>query len=125
MAVYTAWSPIATDATYVNPSTGETEYSWKWVAGNDDEVPVDVSASLATGEDISGQVSTKLVMLKSTSEADDTLTTGLLQGAPVVVGGLVKQRMADLDYPRVYRLHVTIGPAGNRRTITAVIEVVA
>lgn len=121
---YTDWRPILTDATFRNPDTGETEYSWRWIQYNDDEIAIDLANILAEGETAS-DLDLHLWRLAATDEAVDPVAADdKLQGDPVLEGSVVKQRISGLEPFRVYRLFVGVGPAGNHRNITAVIEVV-
>lgn len=120
----TDWRPIDTDARDENPTTGETEYSWKWIQYNDDEIAIDLSDTLAEGETISG-LTTHLWLLPALGEAQVLVDADAkLQGPPTASGVTVRQRISGLVLGRVYRLYVGVGDAGNHRNVTVVIEVV-
>lgn len=125
MAKYTDWQPFPTDAVFVNTQTGETEYSWKWVQYNDDEIPIDLTDSMAEGETPTN-LSAHLWLLPATDEVQELVAADdKIEGAPSVTGNVVRVRLNELAFQRVYRLYVGFGPAGNHRNVTAVIEVVA
>lgn len=115
--ILTDWVPIATDA-----RNGSDRY-WPWVRQNDDEVAVDLADMLDSGESITNLAVTML-QLKSTTESADTDATSLIVSSSSS-GTVVKVRMASLVYQRVYRMTITFGPAGNKRSATAVVWVVA
>ena len=119
--IVTDWRRIDTDATWTD-AEGRRHFVWPWIRYNDDEIAVDIAESLAEGESPTN-LEAHLWLLKATTEPADADADDLLVGGPVASGTTVKQRMAELAYPRKYRLYLVYGPAGNRRTTTAVIEV--
>lgn len=127
MPFRTDWQPIATDTTYENPVTRETEYSWKWTQYNDDQIAVNLSDAIADTEVVTG-LTTHLVQLPAITDVvqDPVDADDKFQGSPPTLDGtIVRQRMSDLtEVGRVYRLYVGVGDPGNHRIVTTVIEVV-
>ncbi len=123
MAIVTDWQPIATDAVWEDED-GNRRYTWDMTHYDDDRVPIDLSPALAVGETASNLVS-KLWQLKSVTESADLDVSGtLLLDAAGLEGTIVTQRVIGLTVERVYRLFITFGPSGNKRTRTAVIRCV-
>lgn len=122
MAVLTDYRPIASDIRFLDPDTGERRYYLEWTQYTDDEVAVDLSASLAEGETIV-DLETHLWLLASTSEGSDTNEDDLMPTPPTTSGAVVRQRIAGLTKDRYYRLFIEFGVAGNHRVQSVVIRV--
>ncbi len=103
-----------------------------WAEGRDDNVDLDFTLKLAAGETIAA-ASAELWRLPAIGEDDAALlgsatsagvtTASYLPAATVIDGVVVRQRVAGLARGRVYRLRFWIGPAGNRRDQSVIIDV--
>jgi hypothetical protein len=116
--------PIETDAFFTDATTGERIRYYRFTEYDDRAIAVDVADMLAEGETLSaGEVTPHLVLWKSTTESAHTDEDDLMVGVPTVSGTEIRQRVAGLTPQRWYRLYLTFGPTGNKRTVTALIRV--
>ena len=107
----TQYGPAPTDAGLI-----------PWAPGMDYPAAIDLVDQLAEGESVQNPA-TALWLLRADGEADHVDKSDLKVGGPTINGTVVMQRLAGLARGRYYRLFVTHGSSGNRRSASAVIKV--
>ncbi len=91
---------------------------------NDDRpVSIDLVKQLASGETITNSTA-RLWLLGEGTNAETEYAAGLV-GTVTVNGTVVSQRVATLTKGRVYRMVITHGAAGNRRSVEVFIPCVS
>ena len=91
---------------------------------HDGPISFDLTARLDEGETPTNPVFA-LRLLPTVAGGDETDFPAGLVGSPGIAGNIVSQRVAGLTFGRVYRLVLTFGAAGDRRSTEVFVRVVA
>lgn len=91
---------------------------------HDGPISFDLAAMLSEAEVVTDPVFVLRLLPTTAGAAEEEFPAGLV-GSPAVDGTVVSQRVAGLTFGRVYRLVLTFGAAGDRRSTEVFIPVAA